>query len=81
MAADLAAFDLDRPAYAGAAEHDPLAALVFCAPQPAALTVVGGRVVVRDGRLATIDERSVLARHRAFARALGAPGGSPGSRA
>ncbi len=81
MAADLAAFDLDRPAYAGAAEHDPLAALVFCAPQPAALTIVGGRVVVRDGRLATVDEHAVLARHRAFARALGAPDAGPGRRA
>ena len=81
MAADLAAFDLDRPAYAGAAEHDPLAALVFCAPQPAALTIVGGRVVVRDGKLVTVDERAVLARHRAFARALGAPDAGPGRRA
>ena len=65
-------------AYAGAAEHDPLAALVFCAPQPAALTIVNGRIVVRDGRIVTIDERAVLARHRTFARALGAPDGPPG---
>jgi cytosine/adenosine deaminase-related metal-dependent hydrolase len=78
MAADLAAFDLGRPAYAGAAEHDPLAALVFCAPQPAALTIVNGRIVVRDGQIVSIDEHAALARHRVFARALGAPDGPPG---
>jgi len=70
MAADLVAFDLDAPAYAGAAEHDPVAALVFCAPQPVALSVIHGRVVVRDGRLATVDLRPILERHRAFARQL-----------
>jgi cytosine/adenosine deaminase-related metal-dependent hydrolase len=70
MSADVVAFDLDAPAYAGAAEHDPVAALVFCAPQPAALAVINGRVVVRAGRVQTLDMPAVLARHRAFARTL-----------
>ncbi len=70
MAADLVAFDLDAPAYAGAAEHDPVAALVFCAPQTVALSVIQGRVVVRDGRLVTVDLQPLLERHRALAREL-----------
>jgi len=70
MAADVVAFDLRTPGFAGAAEHDPLAALVLCAPTHAALSVVDGRVVVREGRLATIDLPRVLDRHRTMARAL-----------
>jgi cytosine/adenosine deaminase-related metal-dependent hydrolase len=54
LAADLAAFDLTGPAHAGAS-HDPVAALVLCAPGPAAWTIVHGRVVVREGRLVTLD--------------------------
>jgi cytosine/adenosine deaminase-related metal-dependent hydrolase len=69
-AADFVAFDLDALAYAGGAEHDPVAALVFCAPTQVALSVVNGRVVVRDGRLGTIDLPRALERHRAFARRL-----------
>jgi cytosine/adenosine deaminase-related metal-dependent hydrolase len=69
LAADLAAFDLTGPAHAGAA-HDPVAALVLCAPVPAAWTVVHGRVVVRDGRLATLDLPVALERHRHHARHL-----------
>ena len=70
MAADVVAFDLDTAGFAGAAEHDPLAALVLCAPVQAALVIIDGRVVVRDGRLATIDLPRVLGRHRAMAASL-----------
>ncbi len=69
-AADVVAFDLDRLEYAGAAEHDPVAALVLCAPTPVALAVVQGRVVVRDGRLTTLDLATVRERHRGHARRL-----------
>jgi cytosine/adenosine deaminase-related metal-dependent hydrolase len=69
-AADFVAFDLDALPLAGAAQHDPLAALVFCAPAQAALSAINGRIVVREGRLATVDLPRVLERHRAFARAL-----------
>lgn len=68
MAADLALFDLNALAYAGA--HDPLGALVLCAPTRAHTVVVGGRVVVRDGQLRTVDEAALVRRHRAKARAL-----------
>jgi 8-oxoguanine deaminase len=69
MAADIVAFDLDDIAFAGAA-HDPLAALVFCAPARAWLSVVDGRVVVRDGVLTTVDTERVAERHNALARKL-----------
>lgn len=68
-AADFAAFDLSTAAFAGAM-HDPVAALVLCASAPAALTVVHGRPIVRDGRLATVDLRPLLERHARLARAL-----------
>jgi cytosine/adenosine deaminase-related metal-dependent hydrolase len=69
-AADVVAFDLPDVGFAGGAEHYPLAALVFCAPARAALSIVNGHVVVRDGRLTTIDLPVVLERHRALARTL-----------
>lgn len=67
--ADLIAFDLNRPAYAGAG-HDPLAALLLCAPQPVDLSLINGRIVVADGRLQTIDLPPLIERHNQLSRAL-----------
>ncbi len=67
--ADLAAFDLDQVAYAGAG-HDPVAALVFCQSVPAAYTIVDGKVVVREGMLTTVDLPELIARHTRLARDL-----------
>jgi len=69
MAADLAVFDLDHIAFAGA-RHDPAAALVFCSPVPAAYTVVNGRVVVRQGQLETLDLGRLVERHNQLAGEL-----------
>jgi cytosine/adenosine deaminase-related metal-dependent hydrolase len=69
MAADLAIFDLNQPAFAGAL-HDPVAALIFCGPVSAAYTIVNGAVVVREGRLETIDARALVARHNRLAAEL-----------
>jgi 8-oxoguanine deaminase len=63
-----AAFRLDTVAMAG--QWDPVAALVLCAPQQASYSVINGRIIVREGRLTSIDLGPVLARHRAMARAL-----------
>jgi len=68
MAADLVAFDVHGLDQAGAA--DLVAALVFCTPPRAAVSVINGRVVVRDGRLLTLDERAQAARHRAASARL-----------
>lgn len=69
MAADFAAFDLRRPGFAGAL-HDPVAALLFCQPASVSLSVINGRVVARDGRLATVDLPLLLERHDRLARTL-----------
>jgi cytosine/adenosine deaminase-related metal-dependent hydrolase len=68
-AADFIGLRLDRLDYAGAL-HDPLAALVFCAPQRVDLSVINGRVVVEDGQLLTIDLAPVVERHNRISREL-----------
>jgi len=70
MAADLALFDLRGVAMAGGAVHDPVAALLLCAPPPAAYTIVNGRVVVRQGQLTTVELGPLVERHNALARQL-----------
>ena len=70
MCADLALFDLRTLGFAGGAVHDPLGSLLLCAPAPAAWTVVNGRVVVREGRLASLELEPLLQRHNQLARQL-----------
>jgi 8-oxoguanine deaminase len=69
MAADVVAFDLRGIEHAGA-WHDPVAALIFSAPTRAAYTMVNGKMVVREGRLMTVDERVLAARHNGLAEVL-----------
>ncbi len=69
MAADLAVFDLDAIAFAGA-RHDPVAALAFCGPISAAYTIVNGRVIVREGQLITVDFPALIRRHNQLAARL-----------
>ena len=72
MAADLALFDLRTLGFAGGAVHDPVAALLLCAPAQAAYTIVNGRVVVRQGQLATVELGPLLERHNRLALQLAA---------
>lgn len=67
--ADFFAVNLNRLDYAGALQ-DPLAALVFCAPVRADYTVVGGRFVVNDGELLTVDLPRLVEEHNRAARRL-----------
>jgi 8-oxoguanine deaminase len=69
FAADVAIFDLSQVAFAGAG-HDPIAALVFCAPVPAAYTVVNGRVLVRRGRLESVELETLVEAHNRLAKEL-----------
>ena len=69
MSADFAAFDVGGVGHAGAGQ-DPLASLVFCTPVNASICVVNGQVVVKDGRIATLDLPAHLERHRALASSL-----------
>ncbi len=70
MCADLALFDMRTLGFAGGAVHDPVGALLLCASPQAAWTVVNGRVVVREGQLATLDLGPFLERHNRLARQL-----------
>jgi 8-oxoguanine deaminase len=69
MAADFVSFDLRQPLFAGALA-DPVAALVFCAPSQVAHSVIGGRQVVKDGVLATVELGPVIERHNRLAQQL-----------
>jgi cytosine/adenosine deaminase-related metal-dependent hydrolase len=69
MAADLVMFRLDQLAYAGAL-HDPVAALVFCTPSNVDCSVIHGRVVVKEGQLATLDLGPLVELHNGLAREL-----------
>ena len=70
MCADLALFDLRTLGFAGGAVHDPVGSLLLCASPQAAYTVVNGRVVVREGQLATVELGPLLERHNQLAITL-----------
>jgi cytosine/adenosine deaminase-related metal-dependent hydrolase len=67
--ADFFAVKLDRLEYAGAL-HDPVAALVFCAPVRADYTAVGGKWIVKEGRLTTLDLPTLIEKHNQAAKRL-----------
>jgi cytosine/adenosine deaminase-related metal-dependent hydrolase len=69
MAADLVGVPLDDVGVAGA-QHDPVAALFFCHVPRVRFSVVAGRVVVKDGELATLDLPRLIERHNRLAREL-----------
>jgi cytosine/adenosine deaminase-related metal-dependent hydrolase len=69
QAADLAIFNLNHITFAGAL-HDPVAALLFCQPVPAAYTIVNGNIVVREGHLTTVDLPNLIAHHNRLAHQL-----------
>jgi cytosine/adenosine deaminase-related metal-dependent hydrolase len=69
MCADLAAFDLSGLDCAGSLQ-DPLAGFLLAGSQPRAmLTMVNGRIRVREGRL-VVDERRIAEETNARSRAL-----------
>jgi cytosine/adenosine deaminase-related metal-dependent hydrolase len=67
MCADLAVFDLRTLGMAGGAVHDPLAALLFCSSPQAAYSIVNGKVVLREGRLTTLELEPLVERHNKLA--------------
>lgn len=69
MAADIVSVPLNEIGLAGA-QHDPLAALLFCHVPRVRHSIVDGRVVVRDGQLATLDLPVVVERHNRLAAEL-----------
>ncbi len=69
MAADFIAIGLNRLAFAGA-QADPLAALLFCTPPNVDLSVINGRVVVKEGELLALDLRDTISHHNELALEL-----------
>jgi 8-oxoguanine deaminase len=67
--ADFFSLDLHSLGYAGAL-HDPVAAVVFCAPQQARHTIIHGRPVVENGQITTLDIAPVIEAHNRHARNL-----------
>jgi cytosine/adenosine deaminase-related metal-dependent hydrolase len=67
--ADIAAFNVQGIDHAGAL-HDPMAALVFCAPTKVAFSVINGRIIARNGQLLTLDLPVLLERHNRLAGIL-----------
>ena len=67
--ADFFAVDLNRLGYAGAL-HDPVAAVVFTAPAQADYTVVGGKFVVREGHMVTVETGKLIEEHNRLAAQL-----------
>ena len=68
-AADFTAINLNRIDYAGAL-HDPVAAIVFCAPVKVDYTVVGGKFIVKEGRLTTVELPELVNQHNQAADRL-----------
>ncbi len=67
--ADFIAIKLDKLEYAGAL-HDPVAAAVFCAPQHVDFSVVGGKTIVKDGQLLTVNVPTLVKAHNQAAKRL-----------
>jgi 8-oxoguanine deaminase len=67
--ADFFAINLNKLEYAGGL-HDPISAVVFCAPVKADYTVVGGKFVVKQAELMTLDVHRLVERHNQAARRL-----------
>lgn len=69
MAADFVAYRLDAVGFAGA-QHDPVAALVFCQSVNVDYSVINGKLVVRDGALTTVDTPVLVEQHNTLSRRL-----------
>ena len=70
MMADLIGVRVDTLPFAGAAVHDPLAALVFCQPQNVDFSMINGRVRVSEGQIVGLDVPELVAHQNRIALAL-----------
>ncbi len=67
--ADFIAINLNRLEYTGAL-HDPLSAAFFCAPVKVDYTVIGGRYIVKQGELISLDLPNHIQKHKKAAQRL-----------
>jgi 8-oxoguanine deaminase len=68
-AADFIAIDLNRVEFAGAL-HDPVAAVVLCAPSRVDHSWVRGRPLVQNGQVMGVDQPGLIERHNMLATDL-----------
>lgn len=66
--ADFFAVNLNKLGYAGM--HDPVSAIVFGQSFNVDYTVVGGKFVVKEGQLVTIDQGKLIEKHNKAAKRL-----------
>ena len=69
MSADFVAYRLDNLAFAGA-QHDPVAALVFCQPSNVDVSVINGKVVVKEGLFTVTDLPMLIEKHNKLSTSL-----------
>jgi 8-oxoguanine deaminase len=69
MAADFIGFRIDTPAFAGA-QHDPIAALLLCAPAGVDFSVIDGTLRVNEGQLVQTDLPMLIERHNALSQQM-----------
>lgn len=73
MCADFFSIDLNTIDFAGGL-HDPVASVVFCAPQPAKYTVINGDVIVENGQITTVEMQPVIEEQNRHAAKMAAGG-------
>jgi len=61
--ADIIGFNLNKIEYAGA-HKNPIGALLLCQPTKVDLSIINGRLIVKNGKLLNIDLPKVLSKHR-----------------
>ena len=66
--ADFFAINLNKLGFAGM--HDPVAGIVFGQPANTDYTVVGGKLIVKEGQLVTADEHKLVEKHNKAAKRL-----------
>ncbi len=69
MSADFIAVNLDRPKLAGA-QHDPVAALIFCQVNAVDYSFINGQKIVDQGMLLTIELPVLVEKHNELANQL-----------
>lgn len=69
ISADFVAYRVDDVAFAGA-QHDVVAALIFCQPQSVDISVINGKVVISEGQLHTVDLPVLIEQHNNLSKRL-----------
>jgi len=67
--ADFFTLDLNTIGFAGGL-NDPVAAVLFCAPQAAKTTVINGQIIVEDGEIAGMDMAPLIEEHNRWSQRL-----------